>query len=368
MRAGSVIDVIGARLNTQHLVGAEPLMGHSPDAVDVVRLFGAVQAQDYPAAVWAIAQRSDVDRAAIDADYQAGRLIRTHVLRPTWHLVAADELRWLLELTGPRVNRANSPTYRQTGLDAETLARGEDLVVAALADGPLTRSQLGTALEVAGFSASGLRLGYVIMAAELDRLICSSGFLGKQHGYARFDDRVPPAPAIDRDAARRELAIRYYRGHGPATVADLSWWSGMTLGDSRAAIADAGEVLEGARIDGLDYWWEAGAGESATASDRAARRVHLLPNYDEYTVAYRDRENLKSPLVNRPFEDRLNRHIVLVDGVVCGGWRNENSSKEHLIEIRLATERTTAVDAGIQAAAEWYGRVNGVAVRVEHPS
>src|SRR4029079_10184700 len=111
-----------------------------PDAVSVVRRFGALQAQDYPAAVWAIAQRSGVDRVEIDADYQAGRLIRTHVLRPTWHLVAAEELRWLLELTGPRVNRANSPTYRQTGLDAETLARGEHLVVAALADGPLTRS------------------------------------------------------------------------------------------------------------------------------------------------------------------------------------------------------------------------------------
>ena len=356
-------DVIGVRLRTQHLVGAA-----LPDAVGVVRLFGALQAQDYPAAVWAIAQRTDLDRGDIDADYQAGRLIRTHVLRPTWHLVAADDLRWLLELTGPRVNRANAPTYRREGLDAATLARGQDLLVEALADGPLTRQQLGSALERLGFPAAGLRLGYVIMAAELDRLICSAGFLGKQHGYARFDDRVPLAPAIDRDAARRELATRYYRGHGPATAADLAWWSGMTLGDARAATADAGDALESARVDGRECWWEAGAGEPAATSDRLARRVHLLPNFDEYTVAYRDRENLTSPLVDRPFEDRLNRHIVLVDGVVGGGWRNENSSKEHLIEVRLATEPTPEVDAGIRAAADWYGRVNGVTVRVEYPS
>ena len=133
MSGSDMIDVIGARLRTQHLVGAG-----LPDAVAVVRLFGALQAQDYPAAVWAIAQRTDArSRDAIDADYQAGRLIRTHVLRPTWHLVAPDDLRWLLELTGPRVNRANGSTYRQTGLDAETLARGEELLV----DGPRRRAR-----------------------------------------------------------------------------------------------------------------------------------------------------------------------------------------------------------------------------------
>ena len=96
--------------------------------------------------------------------------------------------------------------------------------------------------------------------------------------------------------------------------------------------------------------------------------MHLLPELDEYTVAYRDRENLKSPLVDRPFEDRLNRHIVLVDGVVCGGWRNVNSPKEHVIEVGRRSSARPEVDAGVQAAAEWYGRVNGVAVRVEYPS
>ncbi len=291
------------------------------------------------------------------------------MLRPTWHLVAPDDLRWLLELTGPRVHRANGTMYRREGLDATTLARGEQLVVEALADGPLTRAQLSAALDRADFvGATGLRGTYVLMAAELDRLICSAGFVGKQHGYARFDDRVPPAPSLDRDVALRELAIRYYAGHGPATVSDFSWWSGLTLGDSRAAVAAADDVLTHGDADGLDVWWVTDMRSPATASDRAARRVHLLPNFDEYTVAYRDRENLKSALVDRPFEDRLNRHIVLVDGLVCGGWRNVNSPKEHVIEVRLAIERTRDIDAGIQAAAEWYGRVNGVAVRVEYPS
>jgi hypothetical protein len=369
-----VIDVIGARLSTQRLVGGPSARKRGPGAVGVVRRFGALQAQDYPAAVWAIAQRTGadgtgVDRADIDADYQAGRLIRTHVLRPTWHLVAPDDLRWLLELTGPRVNRANGTMYRREGLDATTLARGEQLVVDALADGPLTRVQLSEALDRAGFpGATGLRGTYVLMAAELDRLICSAGFLGKQHGYARFEDRVPAAPALDRAVALRELAIRYYTGHGPATVSDFSWWSGLTLGDARAGIAAADDVLAHGEADGLDVWWVTGANDPATASDRLARRVHLLPNFDEYTVAYRDRENLKSALVDRPFEDRLNRHVVLVDGLVSGGWRNVNSPKEHVLEVRLATERSAEIAAGVQAAAEWYGRVNGVSVRVEYPS
>lgn len=374
MTESGSIDVIGARLRTQHLVGAASAKRRGLDAVDVVRLYGALQAQDYPAAVWAIAQRTGVDgagvdRAAIDADYQAGRLIRTHVLRPTWHLVAPEDLRWLLELSAPRVHRANGTMYRREGLDAATVAGGEQLVVEALADGPMTRVQLSAALDRAGFpGATGLRGTYVLMAAELDQLICSAGFLGKQHGYARFDDRVPPAPSLDRDAALRELAIRYYAGHGPATVADFSWWSGLTLGEARAGIAAADDLLEHGEADGLDAWWVAGAEKPAPASIRAARRVHLLPNFDEYTVAYRDRENLKSALAVRPFEDRLNRHIVLVDGLVSGGWRNVNSAKVHLIEVRLVIERTPEIEAGIRAAAEWYGRVNGVAVRVEYPS
>ena len=361
---GGVIDVIGARLQAQHLVGAA-----LPDAVGVIGLFGALQAQDYPAAAWAIAQRAGIDRAAIDADYQAGRIIRTHVLRPTWHLVKPDDLRWLLELTAPRVHQANGTMYRREGLDAATLATGEQTVDDALGDGPMTRVQLSEALELAGFvGASGLRGTYVLMAAELDRLICSAGFLGKQHAYARFDDRVPPAPSLDRDSALRELAVRYYGGHGPATVSDFSWWSGLTLGDARLATRSAEDVLAHGGADGLDVWWAADAAGPATASARAARRVHLLPNFDEYTVAYRDRENLKSPQVVRPFEDRLNRHIVLVDGLVSGGWRNVNSPKEHVLEVRLAIERTPEIDSGIEAAAEWYGRVYGVAVRVEHPS
>ncbi len=359
-----MIDVVGTRLRTQHLVG--PGLA---DAVAVVRGYGALQAQDYPAAVWAIGQRTPVTRAQIDVDYQAGRLIRTHVLRPTWHLVAPEDLRWMLELTAPRVHRANGTMYRREGLDAATVARGEQVVVDALADGPMTRVQLSAALDRAGVpGATGLRGTYVLMAAELDQLICSAGFVGKQHAYARFDDRVPPTPSLDRDVALRELAIRYYAGHGPATVSDFSWWSGLTLGDSRAAIAAADDVLAHGEADGLDVWWVTGADGPATASDRAARRVHLLPNFDEYTVAYRDRENLKSALVDRPFEDRLNRHIVLVDGLVSGGWRNVNSAKEHVLEIRLAIERDPEIDAGIQAAADRYGLVNGVAVRVEYPS
>jgi hypothetical protein len=360
-----VIDVVANRLAAQHLVS-----DGLADAVTVVTRFAAVQAQDYPAAVWGIAQRTaSLARADIDADYQSGRLIRTHVLRPTWHLVARDDLRWLLELSAPRVHQANRPIYRQEGLDGPDLARGEQLVVDVLAaEGALTRPQLGAALAERGFAAAGLRLGYVLMAAELDRLICSSGLIGKQHGYAVFDDRVPPGGQLDGDRALRMLALRYLEAHQPATAADLANWSGQTLGAAREALGLAADEVERHEIDALEYWSIAGALRTPSDDARAARAVHLLPNYDEYTVGYKNRENLAADFTSPPADGLFLRHIVLVDGLVSGGWRNVNAPGRHVIEVRLAIERDPRIERGIERAAAEYGRVNDVAVTVEYPS
>jgi hypothetical protein len=360
-----VIDLVGSRLATQHLVGAS-----MADAVTVVRHFAALQAQDYPAAVWAIAQRTPaLTRPDIDAVYQSGELIRTHVLRPTWHFVHRDDIRWMLELTAPRVHQQSGTQYRATGLVGAELVRGQELVVRFIEErGPLSRPELAQALNDAGFEAVSLRLIYVLMACELDRLTCSGGFRGKQHLYALFDDRVPPSPPRERDDAVRELAVRFLRGHGPATAADFANWSGLTLTDARRGFAAAGDELERVTLDdGLEYW-SAGAPIVATAAERRARDIHLLPNYDEYFVGYKHRASISAEFVLPPAGDLFFRHIVLADGLVVGGWRNVSTTAEHTLEVRLAVPRTARIERGIEVAADWYGRVNGVAVRIEYPS
>src|SRR5262249_10111633 len=156
--------------------------------------------------------------------------------------------------------------------------------------------------------------------------------------YTLFDERVPPSAPRERDAAVRELGIRYLRGHGPATAADFANWSGLTLTDARRGFADAGDELEMVVLDGLEYW-SAGAPRAATGAERARRDVHLLPNYDEYSVGYKHRQTIAAEFSLPPAEDLFYRHIVLVDGLVAGGWRNVNAPAEHVLEIRLAVDR-----------------------------
>src|SRR4051812_14474801 len=269
------------RLANQGLAGP-PLAG--PE--EVVGWMGAVQAQDYPAARWAVAQRTASARETdLDRLLDQGAIVRTHVLRPTWHLVLPRDLRWLLALTGPRVHAASARGYREFGLDGALLARSDALLGRTLGGGvTLTRTELAAALRGGGIPAEGTRLAHILMHAELEAVIVSGGRRGKQMTYALLDGRVPPARPLSRTEALAELARRYFASHGPATAADAAWWSGLTVADVKTGIAAAG--LASLMVGGEVYW--------TAASDRARTRVpadvvHLLPSYDEYLVAYQNR-------------------------------------------------------------------------------
>jgi DNA glycosylase AlkZ-like len=227
------LDVAQRRLRNERLVGpafAAP--------ADVVSWLGAVQSQDYGGAKWAVAQRA---RGCSDADVEEacdrGDIVRTHVMRPTWHFVTSADARWMLELTAPRVHAANAYYYRQLELDERVFTKSHAALAAALRGGRhLTRVELGHALERAGIRAAGTRLAYVLMRAELDAVICSGPRRGKQFTYALFDERVPASKPLARDQALAELVRRYFASHGPATVQDFAWWSGLTVADGTKGI------------------------------------------------------------------------------------------------------------------------------------
>ena len=288
-----------------------------------MRWMGAVQAQDYGAAKWALAQRTrDVTEAQVDRLFDEGSILRTHVMRPTWHFVLPDDIRWMLVLTRARNARGDAARYRELGLDAEVVARAGGAFRAALAGGHhLTRPELGVALEAAGISAEGQRLPHLLGCAELDGVIVSGPPRGKQFTYALLDERAPAGRELDRPAALAELAARYFRGHGPARLRDFAWWSGLAVTDARAGIALAG-TLERETVDGDDHWFEAGSGPVPRRGRSPV--AQLLPNFDEYTVAYRDRAALTHP--DHPVLPELLSfgsvlaNIVVVDGRVRGGW------------------------------------------------
>ncbi|MDX6680425.1 MAG: hypothetical protein QOG94_464, partial [Solirubrobacteraceae bacterium] len=279
------IEIVRRRLHAQRLTG-EPFA----TAAQAVAYLGAVQAQEHAEALWALGARvRDHDEAAVAAACDRGEILRTHVLRPTWHFVAAADLRWLLRLTGPRVLAKDAGRMRQLGLDAGTLARVHELLLATLSDGePRTRAELASALDAAGVDTSGQRIAHAVMHAELSGVLCGGPRRGAHHTYLPLDGRVPRAPERDRDADVAELVLRYFSSHGPATPRDFAWWSGLTIADAQAGLAAAGERLVAEPDDHGTQW--------ISLADRAADPPHrgalLLGTYDETLVAYRDLRNV----------------------------------------------------------------------------
>jgi hypothetical protein len=343
--------LISRRLRNQHLTGQgrrEPLQ--------VVSSLGALQAQDFPAAKWAIGVRAPgCDNAAVEEAFNAGSILRTHVLRPTWHFVAAEDIKWMVELSAPRVHAANAYYYRQAGLDAKVLARSCAMISRVLEGRNYqTRAELAVALKKAKVPADGLKLAYIMMHAELDGVICSGPRRGKQFTYALLSERAPQAPSLDRRAAIAELTERYFTSHGPATVRDFVWWSGLTVKDAQHGIEAAGSTLHRETIDGRDYW-------SATPRSVAAARgctALLLPNYDEYLIAYKDRGGVVDSARAANIVARSNGafpHHLVIDGRLAGSWTRTLRGNSVLIEVAPYNKLTPAQSRAVMSAVDCYG-------------
>lgn len=316
-----------------HRIGALGL-GRSdlPTPRDVVRYLVAIQSQEHRVARWSVAQRIDrpLSPAEIDDDFDRGELIRTHVLRPTWHFVSPDDLRWLVRFSGPRVAARNSRYWAQFGLDAQRLAASTDVIAAAVQDGPRTRPELGERLARQGNSVSPAELAAMVMHAELHMAVCSGPMRGRRHTYVAFDDRAGRDGPVG-DEALAVLARRYFTTRGPATVADFVWWAGLSMGDARRGLAMAAVDLEFHELDGRRYAY-------GPRTERATEpAIDFVQCYDEAVVSYRQsRDLLRTPLVSfEPLrrEDDGFRHPILRNGQLFGRWRLARD--ESSIELRL---------------------------------
>lgn len=325
-------DLAAWRLQSQRLSG-QPCA--SP--AEVVGWLTAVQAQDYGGAVWAVGQRTaGATRAEIDQLVDAGVILRTHVLRPTWHFVLADDIRWVVGLSGPRVLAAIASRLRRLEIDGDVGARAHAVFEAELSGGrSLTRPELEEALRKNGIPTEGQQLPHLLMAAELQGLIVSGPRRGTAHTYALLEDRAPDARSLSRDEALAELTRRYFQSHGPAQIQDAVWWSGLTASDIRKGITLVGDTLAHGVFEGKDYWFDAEAGPVPGETDVA----HLLPNWDEYTVSYRDRSATLHPEI--PFDPTLFSfgsvlsNVVTIAGRVRGAWGRTVAGQRVRIDARL---------------------------------
>lgn len=346
-------DIAVRRLRAQRLTGQA--FASAPDAV---RWLGAVQAQDYAGAKWALGLRTQrATEGQLDRLFDQGAILRTHVPRPTWHFVAPEDVRWLLELTGPRIRAGLATRHRQLEIDDRVAARAGAAFTAALAGGRnLTRTELGKVLGRARISPEGQRLPHLLARAELDGLIVSGPRRGKQFTYAVLDERAPKARRLSRQEAIAELVRRYFQSHGPAQIADFVWWSGLTTADARAGIALARPDLQRLVADDKEYWFDA----QAASTSRAGHVAHLLPNFDEYTVAYRDRTAALEP--GRAFDSTLFSfgsilsNVVTVDGRVRGAWRRTADRESVRVQVRALGRLKPAEAALVEEAGRRLGR------------
>lgn len=329
----------------------------------VVAWLGAVQAQDYAGAKWSLAQRlTQATDAAIEQAFNEGSIIRTHLLRPTWHFVAPLDVRWLLMLTALRVHALNASYYRKAGLDEATLARSHEVLLQTLqGNQQLTREELCVAWEKSGITTQGeLRVGYLLMHAELAGIICSGGRRGKQFTYALLEERIPPAPPLTREEALVELVKRYFFSHGPATVHDFVWWSGLTVADAKAGIEMAGQALVQTTIHDKPYWHEA----AAPLRSQQVPVAYLLPTYDEFLLSYSDR----SASLNEQDAHMWNgvsslfTSSIVIDGRVVGVWRRTLRTRTVEIEAKFFRHLDEREEQAFLAATQRFGEFLGAAV------
>jgi hypothetical protein len=344
------LDIVLRRLRSQRLIG-KPFRGPS----EVVSWHLAMQSQDLSGAKWAIGQRlASATDERVEAACAQGKILRTHVLRPTWHFVAPADVRWLLGLTAPRIKAASAPYFRRNGLDAAALRRSRQLLEKRLVGERFaTREELAPELSAAGLPVKGEALAYQLIAAELDGVIVSGPRRGKHHTYGLLEERVPAAHSLGRDEALAELAWRYLQGHGPALPQDLAWWASITVADAKRGIAASAAKLESAEVDGKRYWFA----PSSRPAPLSAPVVHLLPNYDEQLIAYRYRGNaLDSALTKKPSAGFFDAHWILIDGLLVGGWTRNLSATRVDVTARLLrrlkpTEAEALTDAARRYAA-----------------
>ena len=348
--------IAAMRLSNQQLAGS---LVEAP--AGVVRRMGAVQAQDFAGAKWAVALRT---AACTDSDLEAaftgGEILRTHVMRPTWHFVAPEDLRWMQMLTAPRVEAILAYQYRRLELDAPVLKRSLAALEKALRGGrQLTRAELGTALARADIYADGLRLAHIVLHGELEALLCSGARRGKQFTYALVEERAPRAKRLTRDEALGLLTERYFTSHGPASARDYAWWSGLSSADVRAGLEMARSKLLRDEFGGQAYWMA--ASPSSSSSRRGA--LHLLPNYDEYIVGYTERSAIFDSIHAQHLDARHNplfNNTIVSQGRVIGTWARAAARDTLTIAAKPFGRLSAAEAKALQQAAKRFGKFLGI--------
>lgn len=354
-RARSGDEVVYARLRAQRL--APPA---SARVAEVVAWLGAVQAQDYRGGLWGIGQRvAGAREADVEAALAERTIVRTWPMRGTLHIVAADDVRWMLRMLAPRVIARAAGRHRQLRLDADTFARSRTVLERALAGRQLTRPEAYAELERAGISTEGQRGIHILGELAMEGVLCMGAHRGKQATFARLDEWIPSSRELAGDEALAELAARYFTSHGPATVHDFAWWTGLTIGEARRAVEAAGERVAPS-ADGACF-----AARSEPQAPPAGTLAHLLPAWDEYCVAYKDRSAFLDPADAARAKQGIMSPVIAIDGRIAGTWKRAARKGRVVVQAALFARPGREARRVLDEAAARYGEFVGVPAVLE---
>ena len=342
----SVDEVIGQRLAAQHLTGPP-----APTVVDAVRDSLAVQAQDPPLSRFSLGLRTGADDAGVLASLDSGDILRTHVLRPTWHYVARDDLRWLVDLTSAKVLSGMGSRHRTLGVDAPTIDRAVAVLQRELTGRALTRKELTPLLPTTDYPQPGEVVGHLLLVAEQLALICSGPTRNGEHTYALLDDVVPSQAPRPREDAVHTLVTRFVAGHGPTSIRDLTRWTNLTLTELRGVLnTGAFETIE---VEGVPLW------RLPNAPDHGLGDAWLLPTFDEAFLSH-----------DKPRFPRLPNHrlgtlhinaaeagggVIIVNGRDIGGFKRTVTPRTFSVRLQFGDGVTARDRASAVRAAERLG-------------
>ncbi len=341
--------IISRRLINQQIASTSYKQPH-----ELVEWMVAMQSQEWAMAKWAIGLRlRKLKDADIEKAFNEGSILRTHVMRPTWHFVTPKNIRWLLALTAPRVKAFIAYYDRQLELDKKVFKRSHDILAKALEGGNfLTRNALQAVIQKAKIKATGQRMGHLLIHAELDAVICSGPRQGKQFTYALMDERAPAKEKFDKNTALVNLTMQYFTSRGPATVHDFAWWSGLSITEAREGINLAASRLEKESINGQEYFY---TGDSS--KPRSVKASFLMPDYDEYGISYKDRSAIFQEMADKKLKRDGNpifNHIFVIDGVAAGTWQRKIKGKRIVIETAPFTPLSATGKRALEKAVNRY--------------
>jgi hypothetical protein len=343
-------EILRQRLYRQQLIDHDL---QTPE--DVVRWLGAVQAQDYLNALWGVGQRlKNSSEEAVEQAIENKAFVRTWPMRGTLHFVPAEDVRWMLKYLTPRVIKRTASIYRGAGLDDATFKKAGKVVARVLRDDQqLTRPELYEALEQSKIDTGNVRGLHILGHLAMEGLICFGPRRGKQPTITLLDEWLPPTKMLPQEEAMAKLARRYFESHGPATIKDFAWWTGLSLTEATAAFESIQEDFVSDEVDERVLWRSP---EKIPAGKGVPKDAFLMSVYDEYGIAYKDRSDLSGPKITTPVINT----ILVVQGKVVGTWKRTEAKDHVAVEVTppLATF-SKADQASIQAAAKRYGKFLG---------